>query len=152
MCRDFDDYGPEFMSSSTPRARKEHRCGECRRTIKVGETYLRDAGKCDGDVKTLTTCAHCARAQEWLVKQCNGFVYSDVGNDLAEHFAEGYSHPWMAEMVEGLRRDWALEDGTLMAVPASAPAAAYLLSVDRQYPAVLLAKPKPFTGVPEPRR
>lgn len=53
---------PSFFDVATPRARKAHRCDECRRTIEPGETYQRITGKWDGDIATYNRCAHCHAA------------------------------------------------------------------------------------------
>lgn len=54
-----DGEAPEFYESSTPKARKEHECDECRRTIHVGEKYRYIAGKWDGDFETFKICLLC---------------------------------------------------------------------------------------------
>lgn len=56
---DFDGY-PEFYVESWPKARKQHRCGECRCTINVGERYQSCSSKFDGEVHRDKTCAACA--------------------------------------------------------------------------------------------
>lgn len=57
----YDDwyYGGGFYSERTVRARKPHRCKECGRTIKVGASYVRVAGKHDGSVWSEAICAPC---------------------------------------------------------------------------------------------
>lgn len=53
---------PEFFDSSRPRARKPQRCCECKRTIRVGETYDRASGKWDGRFDSYATCLDCMAA------------------------------------------------------------------------------------------
>ena len=55
---DCDGY-PEFSDLAWPKARKEHRCGECARTILKGEVYNRWSGKFDGELFRYKTCAQC---------------------------------------------------------------------------------------------
>jgi hypothetical protein len=55
---DSDGY-PEFYNSGRPKARKEHRCEDCRRTIAKGQVYRRDSGKFDGELFSYKTCLIC---------------------------------------------------------------------------------------------
>lgn len=50
----------DFCEVRTPKARKEHRCCECGKTIRIGERYERYAGKYDGDFCSIVTCLICA--------------------------------------------------------------------------------------------
>jgi len=56
---DYDGY-PEFYFSSTPKARKDHQCCECRQVIRKGQQYEAFASKYDGRVSTVKTCFACA--------------------------------------------------------------------------------------------
>jgi ssDNA-binding Zn-finger/Zn-ribbon topoisomerase 1 len=58
MCFYTDDY-PEFHETTTPKARKPHRCEECGRTIQRGEQYHRASGKFDGVFYSTATCLEC---------------------------------------------------------------------------------------------
>ena len=49
----------EFYETKHPKARKEHRCEDCREIIPVGAKYRRDAGKFDGDFFDIVTCLIC---------------------------------------------------------------------------------------------
>lgn len=58
MCYLIDDY-PSVHVCVFPKARVEHICIECRRTIKPGEVYRKDSGIFDGDPFTEKTCRDC---------------------------------------------------------------------------------------------
>lgn len=58
MCLWIDEFS-EVLSYTTPRARKEHTCEECSRTIEWGEQYHRWACLEEGDFITYKMCAHC---------------------------------------------------------------------------------------------
>ena len=50
---------PTLLRSSTPRARKAHRCSSCTGVISVGETYQRDTLKYDDRVYDWLSCEGC---------------------------------------------------------------------------------------------
>ena len=56
---DVDGY-PEFFEEAWPKARREHRCCECRQMIQKGEKYQACSGKFDGAFFCDKTCAACA--------------------------------------------------------------------------------------------
>ena len=58
MC-DCEDNAPEFYTEDIVRARRDHNCCECTRTIRKGETYRRSTGKWDGDFGSYATCQAC---------------------------------------------------------------------------------------------
>lgn len=97
------------------RARKAHECGECRRQIRIGETYEVAKGVDDYGVSTFKTCAHCVAAREWLVIICGGFLYQGVLEDLEEHWNEEdqLRGNWLAHAIAGMKRRWTRSDGTL---------------------------------------
>lgn len=64
---------PEFYVESTPRARKEHKCCECGRTITVGEKHQAASGKWDGDISTYRTCAECVEIRAAFC--CDGWTF-----------------------------------------------------------------------------
>jgi hypothetical protein len=119
MCRiDDSDYVQE-LDRSTPTARKEHRCNECRRTIAPGETYELFKGIWDGRFAYYKTCTHCQQAREWLYRQCNGYVFTEVRDELEEHWRdEPLLRSWrLARLIAGMRHQWK-HKGQRMAVPA----------------------------------
>lgn len=60
---DVDGYA-EFYEVRTPKARKEHRCEDCNRTIAKGDVYHRVSGKFDGEFFDTITCAICIEIRE----------------------------------------------------------------------------------------
>lgn len=97
-------------------ARKEHRCSECRRKIRVGERYLSERYVFDGDFHHHKTCAHCQVVRAWLQDECGGWLYGAIEEDIVEHVEH---HPWpVKRLAAGMRRFWARRNGELMPVPA----------------------------------
>ena len=113
----------EPLGKTVFKARKPHRCGECRRTIEPGETYERHAGPFDGQFTVHKTCRHCVAVREWLLQVCSGWMYGSVSEDLYEHFREGYGL-WLGRAVVGMQNHWKGRSGSLMepmALPATLP-------------------------------
>jgi hypothetical protein len=77
----------DFDTRSTVRARKPHRCGECRETIPVGAAYERTSGKWDGRMLSLVTCATCAEIRGHLF--CDGWSYGCIWEDIRESWRNG---------------------------------------------------------------
>src|SRR4030066_192878 len=93
MCM-VDSYdGPgegSFMDQRIISARKEHSCYECRRKISPGETYQRTTAmwhRGEG-IDTYKVCRHCVQAEKWLARECGGWLYGGVLEDLEEHWRE----------------------------------------------------------------
>jgi hypothetical protein len=59
MCDCLDLPQAEFYNEEIVRARREHKCCECRRPIRKGEVYQRANGKWDGDFASFATCNAC---------------------------------------------------------------------------------------------
>ena len=54
------DYeAPEAYVCDHPKARKDHKCCECRGVIKVGEVYNRHHGIWDGEPDSYKVCSDC---------------------------------------------------------------------------------------------
>lgn len=68
------------------RARKTHTCGECRRQIEAGESYLYITGVWDGDFHAHKLCRDCQSVVEAFF--CNGYMFERVWEDLGEHIRE----------------------------------------------------------------
>jgi hypothetical protein len=115
-----NDDRSEFWREKSHRARKTHICEECGRVISIGEVYWYGFGKQDGYIYDSKTCEHCRVASDWLLRNCNGFIYGAIIEDLKEH-AEG-SLP-MLRIVVGARRSWrSFQDPTkLLPIPIDPP-------------------------------
>lgn len=91
-----DDYeAAKVCTVRMVRARKQHACGECRRTIETGEQYEVVKGLWGDRWETHKTCLGCTRIRQhfcsggWfygalpeLIEECIGFDYTaDPGDD-----------------------------------------------------------------------
>jgi hypothetical protein len=94
-----------FYRCSTPKAKKIHKCNECRRMIQPGETYQYSVG-CWDDFRVYKTCSHCLVAVRWLNKHCGGSVHTGVKADLQEHWDEGYREDNLQKLIMGMNRGW----------------------------------------------
>jgi hypothetical protein len=87
------DFSVEFYRSEVRTARKAHRCGECRRTINVGERYQYASGKCEGDMYVAKTCSHCLDLIEWVRARVPCFCLEHGNADeCVMNAVEEYSH------------------------------------------------------------
>ena len=119
MCMVGDDDYWEFYNEYTPKAKQEHTCGECGRTIAKGERYRTQGGKHDGDFVWHKTCLHCDVASDWLVVVCEGWIFGARQEDLTEHVIghEKYLRTaQLTRLVRWMRADWKDRDGNLRPV------------------------------------
>ena len=72
-----DETSPE--SFTIRKARKERRCGECRRVIEKGESYERRV-QFAGGVSVFITCVCCAEIRNAFF--CEGWYYGSVWEDI----------------------------------------------------------------------
>lgn len=122
MCMlDDADGRVNVLSEARPLAKREHRCDECGRTIAPGEPYLREAFRWDGQFKSHKTCKHCEIARDWLARQCGGWLYGCVEEDIREHcFGHGYGMG-LYRLAVGMAWKWRTPRGRLLPVPAVPP-------------------------------
>lgn len=102
------------FAEAHPRARKEHRCDDCGRTIRPGEKYRRGVGMDGATAWTWKECAHCEVLVEWLYRI--DAVWGE--GHTPETFAEWDPvtiNEWRLKV--GWRRKWTRRDGSLMDVP-----------------------------------
>jgi hypothetical protein len=104
------------MRSAKLKARKAHRCGECRREIAPGEIYERTVSIYDGTASTYKTCAHCLVLGDWLSENCDGYIYTEVVEDFQEHASE-YSREDIGALAAMAGRHWRTTDGALLPIP-----------------------------------
>lgn len=115
MCMIGDDFAT-MLTEAQRLARKDHYCGECRRVIGKGERYTYETALFDGYVSTYKTCPHCVVARGWLLKQCGGWCWEMIKEDIGEHVRDKYKG--LARVYVGMRRKWKTVRGGLMPVPA----------------------------------
>jgi len=104
---------PDFYRNQIRKARKSHRCCECRGTIQPGETYHYHSGKWDGDVETFAMCVDC----NVLIADLNDgrpFEERTTFNELLED-CSNTGDEWLSKMVGIMAKrgakipDWATE-------------------------------------------
>lgn len=76
---------PDLFRDFDRTARKEHRCGECRRTIMPGEVYRVEEGQWHGNFDSHKTCLECVEIRDSFF--CN-FIFGNVLDDLRESIWE----------------------------------------------------------------
>ena len=107
------------------RARREHKCNECGRTIGVGESYHRAGALYDSRWTTYRTCAHCDVLRQWVQHNCGGFLFHAVLEDFREHAAEYRVMSWWKLSVMA-SNDWRRR-GKLVAVPSCPSSIAHVI-------------------------
>lgn len=120
MCMvDWDHDAPTVSSTHMRVSRKVRRCSECDRSIAVGESYQNCFMVYDSSPDTFTTCAHCVVAMRWLARNCGGYLFEGVWDDIREHISEYPTLRFsLSRLVVGMRSSWMRFDKTgLMAVP-----------------------------------
>ncbi len=86
-------------------SRKEHNCSECQRTIKKKELYRYTFGVWDNQVSTFKTCNNCLIPQEWLRKECGGFLHGNLQDEILEH-AHEYKKIFLYRWLIGIKTQW----------------------------------------------
>lgn len=64
---------PDFFRNEKRKARKDHKCGECGFSIKVGTYYKYIFGKWDGDVSSFKLCLFCDAVADCLNSMTDGY-------------------------------------------------------------------------------
>lgn len=70
----------DFYRAETRKARKPHRCCECREVINVGEVHQYVAGKSDGEFWEDRTCAACHEIRRVFV--CGAHVLETLWEEI----------------------------------------------------------------------
>jgi hypothetical protein len=76
-------YYNEFFTEGVQKAKIEHNCGECKRTIDPGEQYEYARGKSDGSWFTAKTCLQCMLIRKALI--CGDYFYGMMWEDIREY-------------------------------------------------------------------
>ncbi|WP_405375901.1 MULTISPECIES: hypothetical protein [unclassified Microbacterium] len=108
------------LHSSSPKARKEHRCSTCGRVIGVGETYLRQHNVFDGQRYSYLNCEHCLaftrRALQLDANYWDDGINKEALDEAFVYYRQNISDLRLLVMF---RRRWRRSDGTLYPVPTS---------------------------------
>lgn len=80
------DYEPSCSTVTIRKARKQHVCDECGRTIKPGERYEHISGIWDGHADSNKTCLGCKAIRNLFF--CDLWVYGEVWNAVDDHILE----------------------------------------------------------------
>ena len=103
-----------WFKNAHPRARTEHRCSDCGRTIRPGEVYRRGAGFDGGTAWTWKDCRHC----EYALHQ---YDLAWDGEYNADHFYEwatdGARDVQEARDQAGYLHRWTTRGGNLWPIP-----------------------------------
>jgi hypothetical protein len=81
------DYEPwDFYSNRVVKARKQHKCYECRMPIVPGDRYEYVTGKCDGAIDTFRTCGKCVDLRTWVQNNvpCLCWAHGNLFSDLRD--------------------------------------------------------------------
>lgn len=84
-CIEVDHDGfAELLAIEERRAKKQHKCTECKKIIKPKETYTYEKTMYDGDTEEWKTCLDCLSVREAFF--CHGFILGEIWSLLWDHF------------------------------------------------------------------
>jgi hypothetical protein len=83
----YDGDQSEFWVESSPKARKAHKCCECRESIQPGERYQRVVGKWDGRLETYRFCVPCWEISGEFSE--DGRVFGAVWDEFEQNWHAG---------------------------------------------------------------
>lgn len=93
---DGDYETPDFYNERwVKKARKEHKCTECFRTIKKGDSYQYGCGAICGDIYEAHICKICYAIAEDFFPHCGralGHLWDDLWNQFSEN---GEDNSWL---------------------------------------------------------
>ncbi|RFA24271.1 hypothetical protein CAI21_22320 [Alkalilimnicola ehrlichii] len=106
-----------MLGQDKRKARKSHRCSECRRSIQPGEEYMDERFIWQGEINQHRTCRHCLVVRDWLLAECGGYLYGYVYEDIREHVHEGAYGVDVKFLSIGMERRWQRRDGRVWPTP-----------------------------------
>jgi hypothetical protein len=75
----------QFERVEYRKARKVHKCYECRRSIQIGDRYECWTGMFDGRIDRYKTCDDCAKLRDWLNKRTDCCIaFGELTTELLE--------------------------------------------------------------------
>jgi hypothetical protein len=107
MCMVHEADPAKFYNVRSRKAGQQRRCSECRKTIRRGERYEHASLLMEGyGWETFSTCQKCQAARQWLKRECGGWCYGGVLEDLIDHWNEGCHGDDLGELISGMKRKW----------------------------------------------
>lgn len=108
-----DGDGPSAFWETTRKARKRHKCSECRGWIEIGEAYAYIRGIWDGEASSFKQCSDCVALIAWALARndCICFNYGQAHGDLIDDAYESGDAGYPAEIdgrikaIRAKRRD-----------------------------------------------
>lgn len=89
-CCVFDSHtdAPSCWQTKIRKARREHRCSECREVIPIGARYHYASGVWDSRAHSFKTCLSCIEIQAHFSVACDGSrpVLGELWSAIEEHF------------------------------------------------------------------
>lgn len=94
-----DSDQPSVTWESRPKAKKRHKCSECRGWIEPGEVYWRVRGVWDGEAQTFAMCSDCDALLSWCGEDADCFCWSFqcVHQDVVDFVGESGDEALIAE-------------------------------------------------------
>lgn len=95
---------PTFYREIIRKAKKPHKCIECRKTISPGETYYYTTGKWDGNIEVYKTCFDCQSVKNAFF--CESYFFGTIWDDVQEHIDEmegNISSDCLLKLTKGAR-------------------------------------------------
>lgn len=95
--------GPEFFQEADHKARKQHKCCECKRTIEPDEVYRKESGRWNGGFESYKTCLDCLSMRQAFF--C-GFYYEQVWQMFRDEMFEtggDFNQTAMAKLTPAAR-------------------------------------------------
>ena len=100
--------------TTRPRARTDHVCSDCGRTISPGETYRRSVGFNDGTAWTWKDCAHCEAILSLYDLSWDGEYNADHYHEWA---TDGHNDWSEVRHAAGYLMCWRTRSGALLPIP-----------------------------------
>ncbi len=80
------DFDSVKIRVKVQKARKEHKCGECGKTIETKEFYENYVGKSEGELFQQKTCLDCVSIRTSFF--CDGWIFGDILEYFYEHIRD----------------------------------------------------------------
>jgi hypothetical protein len=103
-----DYYDSALLRESTPRAIKQHKCGECQDPILPGERYELTEGLWDGHFDRIKTCLACAEVRgKWMCSWEYGNIWDAIlEEEINLGCLETLSVTGRDKVIEMFDRNW----------------------------------------------